>query len=105
MENPFALSNAQLIEIAGNLKQKIETGLQQEGTEIKCLPTYIHPKKDGISGTATVFDLGGTNFRAAIVTVGEETKITGMAEKDITKMKASDFTQKDLDDAQAEIIN
>jgi len=105
MENPFALSNAQLIEIAGNLKQKIETGLQQEGTEIKCLPTYIHPKKDGISGTATVFDLGGTNFRAAIVTVGEETKITGMAEKDITKMKAKEFTQKDLYDAQAEIIN
>lgn len=105
MQNPFDLSNEQLIEIAGNLKQKIETGLEHEGTEIKCLPTYIHPKKDGISGQATVFDLGGTNFRAAIVSVGEQTRIDGMAEKDITAMKAQEFTQKDLFDAQAEVIN
>jgi len=105
MENQFALSTSQLVEIAENLRQKIETGLQNEGTEIKCLPTYIHPKKDGISGTATVFDLGGTNFRAAVVSVGEETKITGIVEKDITQMKSEGFTQKDLFDSQAEIIN
>jgi hexokinase len=104
MQNPFALSNEQLVEIAANLKQKIETGLEHDGTEIKCLPTYIHPKKDGISGTATVFDLGGTNFRTAIVNVGEKTSIDGMAEKDITEMKAQEFTQKDLFDSQAEVI-
>lgn len=105
MQNPFALSNEQLIEIAGNLKQKIETGLEHEGTEIKCLPTYIHPKKNGISGKATVFDLGGTNFRAAVVSVGEQTSIDGLAEKDITEMKAQEFTQKDLFNSQAEVIN
>lgn len=104
MENPFDLSNMQLIEIAGNLKQKIETGLEQEGSEIKCLPTYIHPRKDGISGKATVFDLGGTNFRAAVVNVGEQTHIEGIAEKDITEMKAQEFTQKELFDSQAEVI-
>ena len=105
MNNPFALNSAQLLEIANDLHQKIVTGLKADGTEIKCLPTYIHPKKDGISGEATVFDLGGTNFRAAVVSVGEETKITGMAEKDITEMKMEGFTEDDLYNSQAVTIN
>ncbi len=105
MNNPFALSNSQLLDIANDLKSKIETGLQKDGTEIKCLPTYIHPKKDGIKGDATVFDLGGTNFRAAIVSVDEETKITGLAEKDITEMKTEGFTEGDLYNSQAHTIN
>jgi len=104
MNNPFALANSQLLEIANDLKSKIETGLQKDGTEIKCLPTYIHPKKDGITGEATVFDLGGTNFRAAVVSVGEETKITGLAEKDITEMKTAGFTETDLYNSEAEAI-
>lgn len=105
MNNPFALSNNQLLEIANNLKSKIETGLQKDGTEIKCLPTYIHPKKDGITGEATVFDLGGTNFRAAVVSVGAKTTISGMAEKDITEMKTTGFTENDLYVSQAQAIN
>ena len=105
MNNQFALTNNQLLEISRDLKSKIETGLRKDLTEIKCLPTYIHPKKDGISGEATVFDLGGTNFRAAVVSVGEETKITGMAEKDITEMKMEGFTEDDLYNSQAVTIN
>lgn len=105
MNNQFALTTSQLLDIANNLRQKIETGLQEDGTEIKCLPTYIHPKKDGIKGEATVFDLGGTNFRAAVVSVGEEPKITGLAEKDITEMKTEGFTKEDLYNSQAQIIN
>lgn len=105
MNNQFALSTLQLREIANDLRQKIKTGLQQDGTEIKCLPTYIHPNKDGISGMATVFDLGGTNFRAAVVSVGEKTKITCLAENDITKMKTQGFTQEDLFESQVQIIN
>lgn len=105
MINPFALSNRQLLEIANDLKTKIETGLKKDGTEIKCLPTYIHPKKDGIKGDAVVFDLGGTNFRAAVVSVGQETKITGMAEKNITEMKIEGFTESDLYNSEAEVIN
>jgi hexokinase len=104
MNNQFALSNSQLLDIANDLKLKIETGLQKDGTEIKCLPTYIHPKKDGIEGEATVFDLGGTNFRAAVVSVGKETEITGLAEKDITEMKTAGFTEDDLYNSQAQII-
>lgn len=104
MNNPFALSNSQLLDIANDLKSKIEVGLGADGTEIKCLLTYIHPKKDGIKGEATVFDLGGTNFRAAVVSVGEETKITGVAEKNITEMKAAGFTETDLYNSEAETI-
>jgi len=105
MSNPFALSNKQLLDIANDLKSKIETGLRTDGTEIKCLPTYIHPKKDGIKGDAVVFDLGGTNFRAAVVSVGQETKITSMAEKNITEMKIEGFTESDLYNSEAEVIN
>jgi len=105
MSNPFTLSNKQLLDIANDLKSKIETGLRADGTEIKCLPTYIHPKKDGIKGDAVVFDLGGTNFRAAVVSVGQETKITGMAEKNITEMKIEGFTESDLYNSEAEVIN
>ena len=105
MNNLFALTNQQLLDIANDLRQKIETGLRQDGTEIKCLPTYIHPKKDGIKGEATVFDLGGTNFRAAIVSVGDKTEITGIAEKDITEMKTDGFTETDLYNSQAQTIN
>ncbi|MFY9152063.1 MAG: hypothetical protein WAO52_08620 [Prolixibacteraceae bacterium] len=105
MNNKFALSASQLLEIADNLRSKIETGLKSDGTEIKCLPTYIHPKKDGIKGEAAVFDLGGTNFRAAVVAVDEEPKISGMAEKDITEMKSEGFTKEDLFNSQTQIIN
>lgn len=105
MNNKFALNTKQLLEIADDLRKKIEVGLQKDGTEIKCLPTYIHPKKDGINGEATVFDLGGTNFRAATVSVGKETKITGIVEKDITEMKTKGFTKEDLFNSQAEIIH
>lgn len=104
MNNIFSLTTAQLLDIANDLRKKIETGLQKDGTEIKCLPTYIHPKKNGITGEATAFDLGGTNFRAAVVSVGKETKITGLAEKDITEMKTKGFTRDDLYNSQAQII-
>jgi hexokinase len=104
MNNPFELTTQQLLDIANDLRQKIETGLKTDGTEIKCLPTYIHPKKDGIKGEATVFDLGGTNFRAAVVSVDNEPKITGLAEKDITEMKNAGFTETDLYKSEAEAI-
>lgn len=105
MKNQFELTNAQLIDIANSLTKKVVVGLQEDGTEIKCLPTYIHPKKSGIKGDATVFDLGGTNFRVATVSVGRETKITGSTERDITEMKNKGFTKEDLFSAQAKTMS
>jgi hexokinase len=105
MKNRFDLTAGQLVDIANDLTKKVETGLQQEGTEIKCLPTYIHPKKDGILGNATVFDLGGTNFRVALVSVSDKTTITDSTERDITEMKKKGFTREDLFNAQAKTIS
>ncbi len=105
MKNPFDLSEKQLVDIADDLVGKIETGLKKDGTEIKCLPTYIHPKKDGIKGHATVFDLGGTNFRVATVEVADKTSITSVAERDITEMKKKGFTKDDLFSAQSKVLN
>ena len=104
MKNQFDLTNAQLIDIANSLTKKVVTGLQEDGTEIKCLPTYIRPKKVGIKGDATVFDLGGTNFRVATVSVGSESKVTGSTERDITEMKNKGFSREDLFKAQAKTL-
>jgi hexokinase len=105
MKNQFDLNDAQLADIANDLSGKIVTGLQKDGSEIKCLPTYIHPKKDGIKGNATVFDLGGTNFRVATISVAEKSSITSMAEKDITEMKKKGFTREDLFNSQSDVLN
>ncbi len=105
MKNEFDLTRAQLIDIANSITKKVVAGLQEDGTEIKCLPTYIHPKKEGIKGEATVFDLGGTNFRVATVSVGKESKITGSTERDITEMKNKGFSKEDLFNAQAKTLS
>ena len=105
MKNKFSLSIAQLADVANDLTKKIVTGLKKDGTEIRCLPTYIHPKKDGIKGDATVFDLGGTNFRVASVSVGKDTTIPASAERDITEMKNKGFTREDLFSAQAKTLS
>ena len=105
MMNNFDLTVSQLLDIANDLKEKIGAGLKNDGTEIKALPTFIHPKKHGISGDAVAFDLGGTNFRAAAVSIGQSTTIKEIAEKDITEMRADGFSQNDLYHSQWETIH
>ncbi len=65
--NVFKLTKEQLMEIARSLQTKIETGLKEYNTEIKGLPTYIHPKLDVKGTKVLVLDFGGTNLRAAVV--------------------------------------
>lgn len=105
MINQFKLTTSQLLDIAKDLRQKIETGLRADGTEIKCLPTYIHPKRDGITGVSTVLDLGGTNFRAAVVSIDDEPKVSEVVGKNITEMKTEGFTKENLFNSQTQIIN
>lgn len=63
----FQLDNEQLKEIARSFKAKVEEGLNTENAEIQCIPTFITPKASGINGKSLVLDLGGTNYRVAIV--------------------------------------
>lgn len=68
----FKISRKQLIEIANELSDKIDKGLKENDQEIRCLPTYINPSSDNLSTEKVlVLDLGGTNFRAAVVQLNE----------------------------------
>jgi len=106
-ENIFKLSTVQLKEIAQDLQKKVENGLNNDNTEIQCIPTYIKPKTLGVEGQATVLDLGGTNYRAAVVSFKE-----GKADiyppngwsKDLSVMKTKGFTAKDLFAEQASFL-
>ncbi|MCE1198193.1 MAG: hypothetical protein LWW85_04435 [Marinilabiliales bacterium] len=106
-ENIFKLSPDQLKEIALDLQKKVETGLNSEKTEIQCIPTYIKPKTLGVEGQATVLDLGGTNYRAAVVSFREGSTDIYPAEgwsKDLSIMKTKGFSAKELFAEQAAFL-
>jgi hexokinase len=97
----FKLSNGQLTEIAQALAAKIEEGLAANGGELLCLPTYITPSKDGIKNkSALVLDLGGTNYRMAVVEFDSTGRPTIHPDngwkKDLSVMKSEGFTCEDL---------
>lgn len=97
--NIFKLDNEQLKDIAISLRKKVEEGLSKENAEVQCLPTFITPRSKGISGSALVLDLGGTNYRVATVNFMDD-KPTIRPEngwkKDLSAMKASGFTRDEL---------
>jgi len=99
-KNIFELKTQELKEIANALQEKVEIGLAKEGTEVRCIPTYIAPKTDSINGSATVLDLGGTNYRVAVVDFknGETPTIhpENGWKKDLSVMKTPKFSEKDL---------
>ena len=106
-ENIFKLSTVQLKEIALDLQQKVEKGLNHEKTEIQCIPTYIKPKTLGVEGQATVLDLGGTNYRASVVSFNEgaiDIYPEDGWSKDLSIMKTKGFTEKDLFEQQASFL-
>ncbi len=98
-ENIFHLSIDQLQEIALSFKEKVFLGLKADDQEIQCLPTYVQPSMDVIKGKALVLDLGGTNYRAAVVNF-EPGNITIHPEngwkKDLSVMKTEGYTREKL---------
>ncbi|MEI6276224.1 MAG: hypothetical protein WCP08_09550 [Prolixibacteraceae bacterium] len=106
-ENIFKLSTVQLKEIALDVQQKVENGLKNHNTEIQCIPTYIKPKTLGVEGQATVLDLGGTNYRAAVVSFKDgKTDIypSDGWSKDLSVMKTKGFTEEKLFAEQASFL-
>lgn len=106
-KNIFELSTQQLKEIAQSLQEKVETGLSQKNSEIQCIPTFIHPKTDGVKGEALVLDLGGTNYRVATVDFNGEKPVIHPEngwKKDLSVMKTPGFTEQDLFKEQADPI-
>jgi len=103
--NIFELKTEELKSIANNLQKKIEEGLEKDGMEISCIPTYIVPKKGIDDGKVLVLDWGGTNFRAAIVEfkAGKST-ILDIKKKMLSSVETAGFKQDDLFKAMASLI-
>jgi hexokinase len=107
-KNEFKLKLGQLKEIAINLEDKIENGLKNDNTEVKSIPTYIHPLTCGAEGQAVVLDWGGTNFRAAVINFeGGVANITPKKAggKEISAATTKGFSLDDLLTKQTEFTN
>ena len=63
----FYLDPHQLTEIAFAMAEKVTEGLNADGKELKCLPTYVPTTIVPGSGKALVLDLGGSKLRSAVV--------------------------------------
>jgi hexokinase len=107
-KNEFKLKSSQLKEIALNLGEKINNGLKNDNTEVKSIPTYIHPLSSGAEGQAVVLDWGGTNYRAAVINFAEG-KATITPEKpsgrELSSTTTKGFSVEDLLAKQSEFVN
>lgn len=106
-KNIFQLDNEQLREIARVFKEKVEEGLNSENAEIQCIPTFITPKTTDIKGKALVLDLGGTNYRVAIVDFDQPTPAihpNNGWKKDMSVMKSTGYTREELFKELADMI-
>jgi hexokinase len=66
----FDLTQDQLLEIAEAFGKKIQQGLEEDPSEIKCLPAYVFPSRGELpEGVSYALDLGGSNLRAAVVSM------------------------------------
>ena len=106
-KNIFQLNNEQLKEIARSFKAKVEEGLNTENAEIQCIPTFITPKASGINGKSLVLDLGGTNYRVAIVDFSKMPPTihpNNGWKKDMSIMKTPGYTREELFKEMADMI-
>lgn len=106
-KNIFKLTDAQLQDIALEFREATIAGLAADNGDLLCIPTFITPRTDGIKGKALVLDLGGTNYRVAVVDFDGETPVIHPEngwKKDLTVMKSPGFTEADLLAEQADPI-
>ena len=106
-KNIFKLDNGQLKGIAHAFREKVEEGLNKNNAEIQCIPTFILPKATDVKGKALVLDLGGTNYRVAIVDFSTEKPIiypNNGWKKDMSIMKSPGYTREELFKELADLI-
>lgn len=106
-KNIFKLDNEQLKGIAHAFREKVEEGLNKNNAEIQCIPTFILPKETDVKGKALVLDLGGTNYRVAIVDFSTEKPIiypNNGWKKDMSIMKSPGYTREELFKELADLI-
>ncbi|WP_373137010.1 hexokinase family protein [Bacteroides fragilis] len=106
-KNIFKLDNEQLKGVAHAFREKVEEGLNKNNAEIQCIPTFILPKATDVKGKALVLDLGGTNYRVAIVDFSTEKPIiypNNGWKKDMSIMKSPGYTREELFKELADLI-
>lgn len=106
-KNIFKLENEQLKDIAVLFQQKVEEGLTNENQEIQCLPTFITPNSKSVNGKALVLDLGGTNYRVALIDFNNGTPTIYPSngwKKDMSIMKSSGYSREELFKELADMI-
>lgn len=106
-KNIFKLDNEQLKGIAHAFREKVEEGLNKNNAEIQCIPTFILPKATDVKGKALVLDLGGTNYRVAIVDFSTDKPIiypNNGWKKDMSIMKSPGYTREELFKELADLI-
>lgn len=106
-KNIFKLDNEQLKGIAYAFREKVEEGLSKKNAEIQCIPTFILPKATNVKGKALVLDLGGTNYRVAIVDFTQEKPViypNNGWKKDMSVMKSPGYTREELFKELADLI-
>ena len=71
----FLVNNDHIHVVEQRLRAAINEGLSKEGHDqasVKCFPTYVQYLPTGNeTGRFLALDLGGTNFRVLLVTIGE----------------------------------
>src|SRR5262245_32933987 len=94
------LTDAQLLDVARELKARISAGLNAEGAEIRALPSFFGAPARGVEGSSLVIDTGGTNMRAAVVKLqqGKAEVVGGPVKKTLPmrtgeKLSADEFFQ------------
>ncbi len=78
-----------------------------ENAEIQCIPTFITPKASSINGKSLVLDLGGTNYRVAIVDFSKVPPTihpNNGWKKDMSVMKSPGYTREELFKELADMI-
>ena len=81
----FVLSEAQLIDVRNAMTARIQEGLAQDGQELKAIPALLDMPSGVPQGDAVALDLGGTNIRAAAISIrGTTASITRAGGQDST---------------------
>ena len=68
----MVLTQEQLQQVKASLIAEIEKGLRAPDQQVQALPAYLQPPDPDMTGEALVFDAGGTNMRASLVTLDGE---------------------------------
>ncbi|MFV0346894.1 MAG: hexokinase family protein [Bacteroidales bacterium] len=67
MHNLLSLDIKQQRSISNAFSERVLQGLEKDGQELLCIPTYVSPIEGELNGAVTVVDFGGTNLRVAVV--------------------------------------